>query len=153
MCTPHRRFGLALVLALTGCGGSLTLPDDNSPAALRAVSGGGQEGTVRTKLDDPLVVKLTDASSRPLPGVPIIFEFTSAVPAAEIDPEQAETNTEGVASAEVRLGSETGSYQVEARMASGPDLSATFVVTAVEREPGKKGKDGKGGGGDDDNDD
>jgi hypothetical protein len=117
------------------------------------VSGDGQQGTVGSKLENPLVVKLTDASSRPIAGVPIVFEFTSDVPAAQVDPEQGETNSEGVASAEVRLGSETGSHQVEARVVSGAELSATFVVTAVEREPGKKNKDGEGGHGEDDDDD
>ena len=152
MCTPYRLLSLLLATAFTGCaGGSLTLPDDSSPAALRVVSGDGQQGTVGSRLDDPLVVKLTDASSRPIAGVPIIFGFTSDVPAAQVDPEQAETNSEGVASAVVRLGTETGSHQVEARVASGAELSATFVVTAVEREHGKKNKEGKGGpGGNDD---
>jgi hypothetical protein len=154
MCTPHLLFSLVLATVFTACaGGGLTLPDDSSPAALRAVSGDGQQGTVGSMLDEPLVVRLTDASARPIAGVPIVFEFTSDVPAAQVDPEQGETNSEGVASAEVRLGSETGSHQVEARVVSGAELSATFVVTAVEREPGKKNKDGEGGHGEDDDDD
>jgi hypothetical protein len=148
VCISYRL--LVLATAITGCSGSLTLPDDSSPAALRAVSGDGQQGTVGRRLDDPLVVKLTDASSRPIEGVPVVFEFTSDVPDAEIDPAEAETDSAGRASAEVRLGTSTGPHQVEARVISPAQLSATFVVTAVPRE---QGKGGKGGGDDDDDDD
>ena len=70
----------------------------------------------------------------------------------EVDPAQAATDTEGLARAEVRLGSESGSHQVEARVVSAAALSTTFVVTAVEREQGKKNKGGKGGDGEDDDD-
>ncbi len=150
MRIPYRLVSLVFGAALTGCGGgSLTLPDDSFPAALQAVSGDGQQGTVGSRLDDPLVVKLTDASSRPIAGVPVVFQFKSDVPDAEVDPAEAATDNEGLASAQVRLGANTGSHQVEARVASAAELSATFVVTAVERESGKKGS----GGGDGDDDD
>lgn len=150
MCISYRLLSIALATALTGCGGDLTLPDDSSPAALRAWSGDGQQGTVGSKLDDPLVVKLTDAGSRPMSGVPVVFQFTNDVPDAEVDAE-ATTNSEGLASAEVRLGTSTGTLQVQARLATTAALEATFVLTALERE---KNKGGKGGGhGDDEEDD
>jgi hypothetical protein len=138
----YRLSSLVLAAALIGCGGSLTLPDDGSPAALTAVRGNGQEAPVGSRLD-PLVVKLTDASSRPIAGVPVVFQFKTAVPDAQIDPE-AETDSLGLASAQVRLGTSTGPQEVEARVAS-PELIATFVVTATAR-----GKGGKGRGHDDD---
>lgn len=144
MLIPYRLFSLALGAALTGCGSSLTFPEDGSPAALLAVSGDGQQGTVGRRLDRPLVVKLTDASSRPIAGVSVAFQFTSDVPKAEVDP-VAETDSDGLASAEVRLGTSTGSHQVEARVATGAALKATFFLTAVAR--------GGRGGGDDDDDD
>lgn len=153
MCTPRRLFSLVLATALTGCGGGLTLPDDGStpddgsPAALLAFSGDGQQGTVGRKLEKPLVVKLTDASSRPIAGVPVVFQLKSDVPDAEVDP-VALTNSDGFASAQVRLGGSTGPLEVEARVATPAVLSATFVVTAVES--GKKGGGGGGHGDDDD---
>jgi hypothetical protein len=148
MRTSHRLIPFLLGSALIACGGDLTLPDDTSPAALDVWSGNGQEGTVRTKLDDPLVVRLTDGSARPLEGLAIVFEFTSDVPGAEVSPEQATTDTSGQASAEVRLGTSTGDLQVRARLATAASVNATFVVTAVERD-----KKGKGGGDDDEHDD
>lgn len=145
MCIPTRLFPLVLGTAFTACGGDLMLPDDSSPAVLQAVSGDGQEGTVGRRLNDPLVVKLT-ASSRPIAGVSVVFQFKSDVPDAEVDPE-ATTDSDGLASAEVRLGTSTGPHQIEARVASPATLTTTFVVTAVERE---RGGGGGGGGGDHD---
>lgn len=143
MCIPYRLASLVLGVVLTGCGGSLTLPDDGSPAALRVVSGNGQQAPVGSRLENPLVVKLTDASSRPIAGVPV--QFTSDVPDAQVNPAEELTDSTGRASAEVRLGTVTGPHQVEARVASAAQLRATFVVTAVGRNPGKGGHGGGDG--------
>lgn len=155
--------GIALATALTACGGDLTLPengspppDDRSPAALVVVSGNGQEERVGEKLEEPLVVRLIDASTRPVVGVPVAFAFQSSAPDAEVDPTTATTDTDGRASAEVRLGSTVGDHTVEARVAGPSSLLATFGVTALAR--GGRGGDGGhggggGGGGDNDDDD
>lgn len=146
MCIPYRLCSLVLATAITGCGGDLTLPGEGSPtptAILRVESGDGQQGTVGKRLDDPLVVKLTNASSQPIAGIRVAFQFKNEVPDAEVDPE-ATTGSDGLASAEVRLGTSTGPHQIEARVASPVALSTTFVVTALER---------RGGGGGDDHDD
>jgi hypothetical protein len=117
------------------------------------VSGDRQQGTVGSKLDKPLVVKLTDGSSHPIAGASVVFQFRDDAPGAQVDPEAA-TDSDGLASAQVRLGSTTGSHQVEARLATAAQVSTTFVVTALERDRGKKDKGGKDGGhGDDDDDD
>jgi hypothetical protein len=158
MCTPAATRLLSLIFGalLTACSGDLTLPDngtppvDGLPATLRVVSGNGQEGTVGRLLDDPLVVQVVDGGSQPVAGVPVVFRFQSDVPEAEVDPTEAETNDDGLATAEVRLGTEEGTQSVEARVAE-PELSATFDLTAVEHDTGKKGKGGHGH--DDDDDD
>jgi len=146
MSILHRLILLLVGSALTACGGDLTLPDSGAPAVLHALSGDGQEGRVGRRLAAPLVVEVTDASSNPVKGVAVAFQFTNEVPGGEVDP-AATTDSLGRASAEVRLGSRTGSHQIEARVASSATLSATFVVTAVDRERGR------GGDGDDDDDD
>ena len=157
MCGSFSRrvFGVAWGITLTACGSDLTFPadgspppDDRSPAALLAIRGNGQEARVGQKLDAPLVVRLTDASARPVVGVPVAFNFKDPVPDAEVDP-VATTNEQGEASAEVRLGSTVGPHTVEARVAE-PSLLATFGVTAVPRGGGGGGGGGDGGGGDDD---
>jgi hypothetical protein len=151
MCPLRSLFTLVLATALIGCGGGVTFPEggsppDDSPATftLLAWSGNGQEGTVWSRLDDPLIVKVIDSSSTPIAGVPVVFQLKNTVPFAEVDQKQAETNSEGLAWAEVRLGANTGSLEVEARVPTVPDLKTTFVVTAIE---------GGGGDGDDDDDD
>lgn len=149
MGISYRVLMIALATALGGCGGDLTLPDDGSPRSLRTFSGDGQTGTVGTRLDDPLVVELTDGSASPVFGVPIVFEFTSEVPEAEVTPSQATTDSNGLASAEVRLGSSAGTLRVQARVVTPAALNATFVLTALERDK-KKDKGGKGGKGHDD---
>ncbi len=146
MSISNRLLVIALASLLGGCGGDLTLPDDGSPAVLRALSGDGQAGTVGSRLDDPLVVELTDAGANPVFGVPIVFEFTGEVPEAEVTPSQATTDSNGLASAEVRLGTSAGTLRVQARVVTPAALNATFVLTALERDK----KKGKGGRGDDD---
>ncbi len=145
MRIPYGPFSLVLATGVVACGGDLTLPDDGSPAALRVESGDGQQGTVGRKLNAPLVVKLTDASSRPVEGVSVVFQFKTDVPDAAVD-SSATTDSTGRAEAEVRLGSSVGPHQVEARVATSTALSAIFVVTAVER--GRGGRSGDEGNGD-----
>src|SRR5687768_6226115 len=85
MCNPLR-FWMVLVLLATSssaCGSNLILPGDDSPAALSPVSGNGQEGTVGSRLD-PLVVRVTDASSQPIEGVAVEFRVDSDVTAATV---------------------------------------------------------------------
>ncbi|MGH7509558.1 MAG: Ig-like domain-containing protein [Gemmatimonadales bacterium] len=154
MCNPFslRLFGLGLGVTLAACsGGGLTLPEDGRPARLVAFSGQDQEGTVGSRLDDPLVALLTDASGQPVPGVPVEFQFDQSVPEAEVDPTTTTTDEQGLASAEVRLGTSAGTQTVEARVLQSSELRATFEVTAVapesdEDEEGKRDKGGKGKG-------
>lgn len=155
MCNPLRSWMVLALLATSSsaCSGDLVLPgDDDSPAALSPVSGDDQEGTVGSRLDDPLVVRVTDASAQPIEGVAVEFQFGGLVPDAEVTP-QAFTNSDGEAAAVVQLGSEAGPITVLAQVsqASSSELRATFDATALD------GKGGKGNGGrrdrDEDDDD
>jgi hypothetical protein len=144
-------FCAILSSAATACGGSdLTLPGDGAPASLRAVRGDGQQGTVGTKLPDPLVVRVVDAADGPLPDVLVRFE--SGVPDAEIDPDVVATNDSGYAAVEVRLGSTEGTQVVDALLdasaAAGPRTA--FQLTALAPPPDDRGRER---GDDDDEDD
>jgi hypothetical protein len=143
MCTSFspRLFSLLVGAALTGCGSDLTIPVDGSPARLEAVSGGGQEGTVGSRLSDPLVVRLSDASNHPVSNVAVEFRFQGAPTDAVVDPTTRTTDTAGVASAEVRLGTTTGPLTVEAQVVESMTLRTTFDLNALAR--GKGGKGGK----------
>ncbi len=167
MCTPlsKRLLCIAVAAAVAGCSGDgLTLPGnegapappvDGAPAALAVHAGNGQQGTVGERLEEPLVVQLRDVGSRPVAGVAIVFRFQSDIPGAEVDPTEAETDDEGFASAEVRLGESAGSQPVEAQVVTASSLRATFNLIAHPEEDKKKDKGGRGGGGghDDDDDD
>jgi hypothetical protein len=156
----RRLLGVALGTTLAACGSDLTLPsngsppvDDGSPAALVVVSGSPQEERVGNRLDEPLVVRVIDASGHPVAEVPVTFAFLSSVPDdAELTPTTATTDDRGEASAEVTLGSTAGDHTVKARLAEQTNIFATFGVTAIARS-GRGGGGGGGGGGGEDNDD
>jgi hypothetical protein len=137
--SSHRVLCLALGMALTACGSDLTFPeggppvDDRAPARLLAEEGDGQSGRVGKQLDDPLVVRLTDASDRPVAGADVEFRFEPDVPKAEIDPASTTTDEEGLARAEVRLGINPGEQTVEARLVQASTVRATFGLTALAR--------------------
>lgn len=149
MCTyaTIRLLCAAMISWIMACGGSdLTLPGDGSPSALRAFSGYDQEGTVGSKLPEPLVARLMDGASRPLGGVSVEFRFQNDEPAARIEPSEiVATNDSGFASVQVWLGTIAGSQTVEASLAdvTASDLRTTFGLTALEQ----KGNDGDGDGG------
>ena len=150
MCCPnlHRLTALAAgAAALAGCSaGDLSLPSDSNPVHMVAVSGDGQEATAGSLLPRPLVVQLTDAAERPVPGASLVFSFQGDVPDAEIDPALVQTDSTGRASAQARLGSTIGTQIVEARLdgTMRPDLRAVFGMTAIE----PRTNPGRGGGGD-----
>lgn len=142
-------------LAVLACGGGdLNLPSDDTPIELTAVSGGGQEATVGSRLPQPLVVRVRNAARRPAAQVPLVFRFQNEFPDAEIEPASVETDSTGHASVWVRLGTTTGSQTIEATIAqdAAPDVRATFGVTALEKH-GRRGHGGGRGGDDDDDDD
>ena len=145
MCN-YLRYWMVLVFLATSssaCSGDLILPSDDSPAALNRVSGNDQEGTVGSRLPDPLVVRVTDASSQPMEGVAVDFRFDSDAPDAVVTP-QAVTDGSGEAAAEVWLGTEAGPITVLAQVsqASSSDLRAAFGLTAVA-EKDKRGNGGR----------
>ena len=72
---------------LSGCGGDdLVLPNGNSGAMIRVVTGDGQQGTVGQLLPLPIVVEVTDSAENPLPGVSVQFALVSAGDSADIEP-------------------------------------------------------------------
>ena len=148
--SPLQLLCLVLTPTLAACGGGdLTLPADASPANLRAMSGNGQQGTIGTQLPDPLVVRLTDAAARPVPGVTVDFRFQSDVPGAQFEPSTVFTDDTGFASVRVRLGTTAGPQTIEAAVSANPSsgLLAIFGVTAVAPQDGGSGHPGKGKGG------
>jgi hypothetical protein len=159
--TSHRVFRVgpaAVLLTLIGCsGGDLTLPGPgesgpDQPAALKVMSGDGQQAEVGTVLDDPLTVQVLDESSQPVPHIRVQFSFLGELSGAALDPASIETDDEGRAAAIVRLGEQPGEQVIVAAVANTqlPDLRARFSATAMPPNGGdddkKGGKGGHGGG-------
>ena len=153
-----RRLAAGALLVVAGCAGDdLLLPDDGTPAQLRAVSGDRQSAPAGDPVQNPLVVEALDRADRPVPGAVIVFEFVDPPTGAVIAPASRATDPDGRASVEVTLGTPAGDQDVEARLDDpASDLKVQFDLTALQPRGGGRdegGGDEGGGGGDDDDDD
>ncbi|MFL5495405.1 MAG: Ig-like domain-containing protein [Gemmatimonadales bacterium] len=118
-------------LAAFACGGGdLVLPDDREPAAIAAVRGEEQTGTVGSPLTDSIVVRVTDAAGRPLAGLPVEFVVPPGGSAGEVIPDTARTGGDGLAGAEWVLGEQAGSQVLDARVAGAGNIAVRFTASA-----------------------
>jgi hypothetical protein len=142
---------LIVPFLLSACSGEVTLPGDQLPAELRAVSGDEQRGTVSSPLAAPLVVEAADGGGRLVPGATIVFRFDAGVSDGQLDPDTAVTDADGRASVAVRLGSPVGPQLVVGRAteAASDDVLVRFTLIAADppRNPDPPGGGGGGGGG------
>jgi hypothetical protein len=149
--TPAPLVALAFFAA---CGGDLTLPGGPGgggapePDRVRVVDGDNQQARTGELLSDPLVVQVTDTGQAPVPGTQVEFSFVGDAAGAVLDPAVTATDSSGIASAAVRLGSASGEQEIVARV-TGTDLTASFTATATSGGKGKGGKHGDGGEGED----
>jgi len=118
---------LAAVLVLAACGGSEPSgPNTTSPSAIAMISGNGQVGLVGQPLSSPLVVKVTNASGKPVSGASVTFAVTAGT--ATVKPTTATTDVNGQATTQVTLGSSAGNVSISASV-PGTNLVVTFIVT------------------------
>jgi hypothetical protein len=118
-------------LAAFACGGGdLVLPDDGEPAAIAAVRGQAQTGTVGSPLADSIVVRVTDAAGRPMAGLSVEFAVPPGSSAGEVIPDTALTGGDGQAGAEWVLGQQAGSQVLDARVVGAAQIGARFTATA-----------------------
>ncbi len=129
MTTPRRRcasliaFGLAT--AVSACGDGLVLPDEARPATIAIVSGNAQSAPAGATLGQALVVRVTDALSRPVEGQAVAF--TIGAGGGQVTPASAQTGADGQASASWTLGAAAGQQGVQARV-DGDNLPAGLLV-------------------------
>ena len=125
----------ALSLAL-GCGGSdLLLPGANQPAAIAVVKGDGQSGVAGGILPDSLVVKITDATNRPVAQVRVAF--TPDAGGGRTQPDTAVTDNNGNAAALWILGTQAGSHKVQASVVGSTQIVASFTAAISAGTPAK----------------
>ena len=118
----------AAMVLLAACSDS-TSPSEATPAAIAAVSGAGQSGTVGTTLSSPVVFEVTTAADAPVSGVTVSFVVTSGT--ATVAPTTAVTDANGTASTQVTLGATAGSVEITATV-QGASLTARVTATATQ---------------------
>ena len=119
-------------------GGDLTLPEEQLPASITALAGGGQSGFPGAELPDPLVVRVDDSEGRPIPGVRVAFQPADRDAGGQTTPDTALTDADGEAVSHWVLGDREGRQTVEAEVVGqGLDVvSFTATATADGPEPG-----------------
>ncbi len=113
---------------LAGCTKELTGP---RIATLLIVSGGGQSGVIGTNLTQPLRVQVIDQNGDPAAGVLVSWRVTAG--GGSVSPPQSSTDSEGIASATLRLGTALGTNTVVASLTE--NVSVTFSATALAAPP------------------
>jgi hypothetical protein len=119
-------------LAAFACGGDdLVLPGDGGATAIALVRGDGQSGTVGTPLADSIVVRVTDASGRPVTGIAVEFAIPPGGTGGEVTPATALTGGDGQSAAAWVLGEAAGSQAVDARVAGAGGVALRFTASAL----------------------
>lgn len=128
--------GLAAAAAGIACSDTAfpTAPPPSSrPAALAIVSGDGQSGIVAATLKERLVVRVTDARTRPVRNAAVVFLVLEGGGSIVGTANRFRTDSAGIAGADWSLGRSTSVAQVvEARVIPEvtPPLVATFRATS-----------------------
>jgi protocatechuate 3,4-dioxygenase beta subunit len=105
-----------------------------APAQILLISGNGQVGRSDQVLANPLVVQVTDAAGKPLPGASVVFAQGVANPDGFTSANPATTGPDGTASVTWTLGKNAGNTTVPmsviASLALAPSALVTFTATA-----------------------
>jgi hypothetical protein len=135
-CLSIALTGVGAAVAL-GCGGSdLTLPSEGRPASLAVVDGNNQTASGGQPLPNPLVVRVIDSDSRPVPQTRVAFVVTAG--GGTTEPDTATTGSDGRAVSRWTLGAAAGVQAVEARVAGSDAIKASFQGTATPVNTGPK---------------
>jgi hypothetical protein len=145
----------AVMLALLGCGGDLTLPGTTTPGlAVAVLQGDGQVGTVGQELPTPVVVEVKTDGGEAMPGRRVAFVVAQGT-GAGFDPDTALTNPQGQAETHWMLGTAVGVYTAEARLVpdgepalpvaplqatADPDVPDTVRAISATIQPGQRGE-------------
>ena len=105
----------------------LVRTDVLAPATTGFVSGVGQRGLARTRLNDPLVFQVRSSLGRPLVGKIVTFRAVNA----EVGSESVATDSAGLARVEVTLGKQAGPALVTATVDSLQRQAALSVDPAA----------------------
>jgi len=102
-------------------------------AILSGVSGSGQSAPVGSILPQPFVVRVEDQTGAPAEGVTVEWDVIAG--GGTVTPSESVTDTDGLTSASLRLGSTTGVNSVTASL--GQLQPVVFTATATTAPPAK----------------
>ena len=102
--------------------------DTRVPKGLEKSSGDGQKGQTDTQLKEPFVVTVSDQNRTAFEGVPVSFAVTAG--GGKLSLESTMTDSTGLASSTLTLGSKPGANTVTVKV-SGIDEYQTFVAEAL----------------------
>ncbi|HET6778638.1 MAG TPA: Ig-like domain-containing protein, partial [Gemmatimonadales bacterium] len=114
-------------VALAACGDDGNV-DPPVPSAIEAISGDGQAGIPGAQLAAPLTVQVTDADGTPAPGATVSWSVLTG--GGSIEPASSTTGVDGLASAELTLGSDIGQQQAQAAVSGLTGSPVVFTATA-----------------------
>jgi hypothetical protein len=118
---------VALSGEASGRTGPITVVEGGGePARLEKVGGDEQFGPVGGTLPEPLEVRVLDADSIPVAGVTV--QFTATAGGGALEPAEAFTGADGVASADWTLGPEPGANRAQADAGGIEGSPAAFVA-------------------------
>jgi len=106
------------------------LPGDGGAAAISAVRGDSQSGTVGLPLGDSIVVLASDGQGRPMSGVSVQFAIPTGGSGGEVSPQTVRTGGDGRASAQWVLGSVAGSQVADAGVVGSDQVAVRFSADA-----------------------
>jgi|CXWL01.1.fsa_nt_gi hypothetical protein len=135
----HSPYLLACVfLAVLGCAEDPVVAPPVA-TAVQVVSGSGQTGTPGYRLDNEVVVRVTDPSGVPIPGETVTFSTTDAYAVPE--PATVVTDDDGIARTWWRLGAVLGTQRLLAQVGDLPSaqLTATGSSLAIRSLTGDVG--------------
>ncbi|HEX2209427.1 MAG TPA: Ig-like domain-containing protein, partial [Longimicrobium sp.] len=115
---------MLLLAPLAACDGD---PAASGPAAVQAVSGGGQTGLTETALSGELVARVTDGGGRGVAGVAVAWSVDAG--GGTLSAASTVTDGAGEARAQWTLGPAAGSFTARATVEGLPP--ATFAATAT----------------------
>jgi hypothetical protein len=128
----QRLAGLLILGAFAAACESITDPGPQVPVTIHLVSGDAQQAVVGTQLANPLVVRITDVTGLPIPGVAVNFQVVSG--GGSVFAATSTTDQNGEAQNQWTLGTSTAdSQRVEVRVvgANGQTLSTLIRATAL----------------------
>lgn len=117
----------ALLAVAAGCGDGGTDPEESASLRLEAIHGDGASGLAGERLLFPVMVRVTEGGTRPVPGVRVRFE--PAAGSGSVQPSSALTDEHGRAFTDWHLGpAEVRRQRLRATLDERPQEGAAEVV-------------------------